>query len=101
MASRLPWPNWTAALLALENASVAGFRLVCIRSRVRAIVSSVAWWAASNPFRSEVAVAELDSRIARLGKRLGRRLQIGLHQVAGPSHSLVGGLVGCVEPIPI
>src|SRR3954447_5031836 len=50
MASRLPWPNWTAALLALENASVAGFRLVCVRPWARAMVSSVAWWAASNPF---------------------------------------------------
>src|SRR5690242_6048782 len=50
MASRLPWPNWTAALLALENTSVAGFRLLCVRPRVRATVSSEPWRAAARPF---------------------------------------------------
>src|SRR5690349_4893695 len=60
MASRLPWPNWTAALLALENTSVAGFRLFCVRPRVRATVSSEPWRAAARPFAAIPEVVGFD-----------------------------------------
>src|SRR4051812_36058062 len=49
-----------AALLASENASVAGFRLFCIRPRVRATVSSEPWRAAAKPFAAIPEVVGFD-----------------------------------------